>query len=154
MKKSRRIFGFNKQLKMGNKGEEFFIQCYQEIKARKGNGRVVDIMINEDETVELKSDQYSLEDTPNFFIERYGNLDKLKDGSVWKSSLDKINWFVYYYVPDRTFFWFKVEELKDFMEENMAKFQQRKIRNIGWEALGFLVPREQVRHLIKKEDKF
>ena len=90
----------------------------------------------------------------NFFIERYGNLDKLKDGSVWKSSLDKINWFVYYYVPDRTFFWFKVEELKDFMEENMAKFQQRKIRNIGWEALGFLVPREEVRHLIKKEDKF
>lgn len=150
----KKTFTFRKQFNLGNKGEDFFIECYKNINARKGDGKIIDLIINENESVELKYDSYSMSNTENFFIERYGNYEKLKDGSVWKSSLDKIQYFVYCFAPDKTFFWFKVEELKKYMEENMYQFEQRTVKNPGYCSLGFLVNREKVRHLIIKEDKF
>lgn len=155
MSYQKKTFYFSKQKKFGDKGENKFIEFYQkELKARAGDGKTIDILINENESVELKTDSYGLEDTENFFIERYGNIDKKKDGSVWRGSTDKIKWFVYYYIKDNTFFWFDVEKLKDFVDKNDNLFQVREVKNPGYSSMGYLVPRETVKHLVEREDKF
>lgn len=149
-----KTFYFSKQKKNGDKGENKFVEHYKSLNARIGDGKIIDLLINEDESVELKTDSYPMEDTKNFFIERYGNIEKAKDGSVWRSSKDKIKWFVYYYISDNTFFWFDVEKLKDFIDKNDTLFQTREVRNPGYSSIGFLVPRDKVKHLIEREDKF
>lgn len=149
-----KVFSFQKQFKKGVKGEDFFVECYKDINARRGDGKIIDLLVNENDSVELKSDSYSMERTENFFIERYGNYQKLKDGSIWRSSLDKIRYFVYCYAPDKKFYWFNVEDFKKYMDDNLHKFEQREIKNPGYTSLGFLVPRETVKELIIREDKF
>jgi hypothetical protein len=149
-----KTFYFSKQKKFGDKGELNFIKHYQDLNARAGDGFVIDILINDNDSVELKCDSYPMKKTENFFIERYGNIEKKKDGSVWRSSADKIKYFVYYYISDNAFFWFKVEKLKKYIDKNANLFQTREVRNPGYSSLGYLIPREKVKHLIEREDKF
>lgn len=151
---SKKVFGFQKQLKQGEKGEKFFIKCYKELKSKKSDIREVDIFINGNETVELKTDSYSEEKTQNFFIELVGSTVSGKLGGVHLSHQDNIDYFVYHYTPEKSFYWFRPSELVRFIDENGHRFQKREIKSVSWSSIGLLVPRSEVEHLLIRKDIF
>ncbi len=144
-------FSFDRQLKKGEVGEQFFIKCYHKLNPRKSSTREVDIFINKNETVELKSDQT---ESDNFFIERYGDTENLKDGGPWKSRINDISYFVYYFVKEGTFYWFRTKELLEYLEDNYDRFIQKKVYNYGWFSTGLLVKKKEIKHLLIKKDTF
>ncbi len=151
---SNKVFGFQTQLKQGEKGEQYFIKCYHELNPRKSSAREVDIFINDNETVELKSDSYPESETENFFIELVGSTKTGKLGGAHLAHKNDINYFVYHYTTDKTFYWFRPVDLVKYIEENGHEFEKKEIMNRGWSSLGLLIPRHKIEHLLVKKDKF
>ncbi len=149
IKKDKKIFDFKEQLKEGNKGEQDFLKYYN--KAIKAPDFSYDFDL-EGKKIELKCDSYSLDKTENFFIERYSDYDKLKDGSVWQSL--HCDFFVYYFILNKTFFWFKMKEFKEFLEDYIKDKSYILIKNKAWNTLGYKVNRDDCKKYIIKEDKF
>jgi hypothetical protein len=151
---SNRKFSFHKQLKKGEAGEDFFIKSYNELNPHKSDIKEVDIFIDGNKTVELKSDSYDENDTENFFIELIGNTTNNKLGGPHLSQQNDVDWFVYHYVPNKTFYWFDVKELCDFIDKNQNDFQTKEVKNYGWSSIGLLIPRNRITHLLKRKDQF
>lgn len=149
MQENKKIFDFNKQLKLGDKGEQDFLKYYKN--ATKCPIRAYDFDLD-GKKIELKSDFYTFEDTDNFFIERYSDYDKLKDGSLWQSK--DCDFFVYYFINEGVFFWFNVKEFLKFLDEYIKDKSYVIIKNKGWNALGYKIPREICKPYIIKIDKF
>lgn len=146
--KEPKTFHFGEQFNFGNKGESDFLKYY---KAIKSSDRAYDFILNK-ETVEIKTESRTLEQTPNFFIERYSDIDKLKPGGPWQSI--NTNYFIYYFINDKTFFWFKSKELCSFLDIWIETQKPIYIKNRTYTSVGFKVPRDIVSHLLIKVDKF
>ena len=149
-----KTFSFSKQLKQGEAGEQFFIKCYHDLNPRKSSAREVDIFINKNETVELKSDSYGENLTQNFFIELIGNTESGKLGGPHLSLKNGVNYFVYHYTPDKSFYWFRPSDLVDYIDKNGHEFKRKEIKNVGWSSIGLLIPRDKVAHILIKKDTF
>ncbi len=149
MKQSNKVFGFQDQLKIGNKGENSFVKYYKDRGAKKVKTRDFDITIDNDKKVELKTDSYKMEKTANFFFERYRNAEKAP-GGPWQSKEKGCHYFVY----DKTFFWFDNDKLCKFLDKIIKNYEPKQIRNKGWACIGYAIPREIVKHLVIQEDKF
>jgi len=144
------VFGFKKQLTVGNKGEELFLRHYKG--SEKSDIRKYDLLYK-GEKVELKTDTYPMEKTANFFMERYGSIEDGKIGGPWRAREDGVKHFVYFYLADKTFFWFESKALADYLDTYTKDKRGKTVANRGYSSLGFAVPREDLRHLILKEDK-
>lgn len=149
-----KVFKFKEQLKTGLKGEDLFIKKYHNLNPRKSSFREVDIFINNNEKVELKSDQYPESKTGNFFIELVGNDVSGKLGGPHLSLKNGVDWFVYHYSNDNTFYWFNVKKLCKYIDENSLKYKVKKIKNYTYNSIGILIPRSDLEHLIVRKDKF
>lgn len=149
-----KVFFFNKQLKSGEKGEQFFIECYHDLNPRKSTIREVDIFINDNEKLELKSDSYNEEDTPNMFIELIGNTVNNKLGGPHLSLQNGVDWFVYHYTQNKTFYWFRVKDLCEFIDKYQSEFKVREIKNVAWSSIGLLIPRSRLEKILFKKDNF
>ena len=154
MKDSKKVFGFQKQLKIGDKGEKFFLKCYKNRGAKKVKIRDYDITIDDEQKVELKSDQYRMDETENFFFERYGNDNNMTNGGPWSALDNNVKYFVYCFVYDKTFFWFETNKLCEFLDNEIENHKPKRIRNNGWASIGFAIPREKVQHLVIQQDTF
>ena len=78
-------FDFNTQLSTGNIGEDHFKQLYSNLNPVKSEDLKYDFKLSNGSTVELKTDTYDMEDTPNFFMEYYSDMKKLKIGGPWRA---------------------------------------------------------------------
>jgi len=150
------IFDFNTQLVTGDKGEDFFIKCYQSSNARKSDTKKFDLFVNDSDSVELKTDTYAMAKSPNFFMEQYGNLKRQPHsvGGAWRAKRDNVNFFVYLFMQDRAFFWFNPITLCEHLDKNLENYEKRFIRNKTYTGLGFLVSRKSVSHLCVQADTF
>jgi hypothetical protein len=111
-------FCFQEQLKVGDRGEELFMQHYP-----KGiiihPGRDGDfIEKSSGKKIELKTDTYNMDKTPNFFIERYSCIQKESPGSVWQAQSHGCDIFCYMFVRHNIWFQFNnipklIERLED-----------------------------------------
>ncbi len=110
------MFDFNTQLKVGETGEKFFFKCYADKRPRMADSRKFDMFIEDDKTVELKTDTYPMIKTPNFFMEQYGNLASIPGslGGPWRAKRDGVDHFVYHFTSDNVFFWFDPNTLCNF----------------------------------------
>ena len=149
MQQSKKIFDFKTEMNKGDKGELEFLKYYP--KAVKHPTREHDFDLD-GKKIELKSDFYTFEDTDNFFIERYSDYDKLKDGSVWQSA--HCDYFVYYFINEGVFFWFDMTKFRKFLDEYIKNKSYVLIRNRAWTALGYKVPRDICKDFIIKQDNF
>lgn len=149
-----KIFSFNKEFSKGLKGEDIFIQCYKDKNARKSDTRDYDLLIKKDTKIELKTDYRSMESTPNIFIERWSDMDAKKPGGPYQSYEKGVFIFIYFFIIDMTFIWFKTLDLKNFIDKNKNTLYSRKIRNMNYNGFGYLVPRDKIQDIIIKEDKF
>ena len=149
-----KTFYFSKQLKQGEIGEQYFIKCYHKLNPRKSSAREVDIFINDNEKVELKSDSYPEEKTPNFFIELIGSTKTGKLGGAHLALKNDVDYFVYHYTTDKTFYWFRPKDLVEFIDKFGYKFVKKEIKNIGWSSIGLLIPRKELNKILIKKDTF
>ncbi len=144
---------FQASLSLGALGETLYFQanCGDLKKIDGMNGDF--IWSSTGEKVELKSDYYKMEKTPNFFIERYSDKEKKTPGGPWRALQDGSTIFVYFYIQNLTYFTFRCEELCAFLTEQMLKEKCTPcdVVNKSWTTLGYRVPRTAVEHLATKE---
>lgn len=151
-----RVFGFHNQLEVGQAGENLFIASYKDLGAAKTDGRKTDFILETKESVELKTDTYPMIKTENFFMERFSNADKGTEGGPWRAAQDKVDYFVYLFLSDKTFFWFRSADLRDFLDTYVKVFTPKPkiIQNRGWQTIGFAIPRGVCSQLCFRQNSF
>jgi hypothetical protein len=134
-------FNFKDQLSVGGKGEAMFLKMFP--KLEKADGIKYDFQCN-GKTIELKTDTYSIEDTQNFFMERYSSIESKKLGGPWRAHQDNVDFFVYLYEKGQHCYWFDtkrlIPQLDDYIKQH--KPRQVEINNTSWTTLGYLIPRK------------
>lgn len=150
------LFDFDTQLKIGNEGESDFMSLYKDLEPIKSKDRSVDFVLASGKTVELKTDTYDMDSTPNFFMEMFGNIADAKIGGPWRAMQDGVDYFVYYFRKNRTFFWFDTVTLCRHLDSIIASndIMPKEIRNKGWTARGYAVPREKLTIVLDRKDTF
>lgn len=139
------MFQFKDQLSVGASGEELFHSLYP--KLEKADGIKFDFKYK-NKTVELKTDTYSMLKTPNFFMERYSDVERATNGGPWRAAHDNVDYFVYMYVQQRKCFWFDSKKLVEFLDVYCKNKSMINIPNKTWTTAGYLVPRTAVSKLI------
>jgi hypothetical protein len=146
---STRTFGFARQKAIGQAGEARFLAHYQDIHRLDGRGG--DFVGNSGRLIELKTDSYTTEATPNFFMERWSDVEKQKPGGPFQAKEKGLYYFVYTYASGEAY-WFHVKELVRFLNRTADDYQYREIMNRAWRGGGYLVPRDRLSHLVVKLD--
>ncbi len=113
----------------------------------KLDGRKADFVTPEGELLELKSDQYDMSKTANFFIELLSDLEKGKSGGPAQALTHGSVLWCYLYVKNRTMFTFQTKPLADWVHEHSYKYSQICIPNRSWITVGIKVPRTDLQHL-------
>lgn len=150
------LFDFDTQLEIGNNGESDFQRYYRALGPVKSLDRSIDFILKDGQTVELKTDTYDMRNTPNFFMEMFGDIVESKIGGPWRAMQDDVDFFVYYFPKNRTFFWFRTSTLCKHLDSIIARGQlnPKEIRNKGWSARGYAIPRQDLVSVIYKQDIF
>lgn len=142
---------FNRSLAIGKRGEDALLLSWPGLE--KLDGRRSDFRVTETgELLELKSDQYSMADTENFFIERWGNFDRKTNGGPWQAVDHGSTLWVYMYAKDRIAFIFHTPSLVAFLDEHLHLYEERQIKNTSWLTVGYKVPRSALKHLYTERD--
>ena len=159
----RKVFNFDDQLQIGDTGESDFVKVYEKLEPKKSTSDFkFDFLLNNGKTIELKTDSYDMRKTPNFFMEQFTVSGKRKIlGGPWRSKEHKVDYFVYYFIKNKIFFWFSpidlCEFLDKFIEENdltPISIPNRDNNGGYYEALGFKIPRDSVKSVLLKEHKY
>lgn len=143
-----KTWDFQEQLKLGNRGEELFLEAYPK-KLIIYPGRDGDFVeVNSGKKIELKSDSYNINKTPNFFFERYSNVETETPGSVWQALHHNCDIFCYQFIRYNIWFQFnnlpKLAERLDNMIEGKSPIW---IKNKGWITAGYKIDRETLSDL-------
>lgn len=145
-----KTFDFKEQLKVGSRGEELFLKYYPE-KIYIHPERDGDFITEDGKKIELKTDDYNMDKTDNFFIERYSDLNKKSPGSVWQAKGHHCDIFVYYFVRHNTWFIFKdLDKLINRLEELTKGKGMVYIRNKAWTTAGYKVKRDDLKDLFEQ----
>lgn len=147
----KKTFTFKSQLGVGNAGENLFLKKYKG--AVKSTTDLKYDFLLDCKTVELKTDTYPMEKTPNYFMEQYGSIEDRKLGGPWRAARDKVDFFVYLYLADKKFFWFNTADLVKHLEKVTKDMRGKTVLNRGYTSLGFAISRESVEHLLIKTEK-
>jgi hypothetical protein len=150
----KRTFYFNAQNNIGKAGEKLFCSFYANLNPSTTDGIKHDLVVENGKTVEIKTDTYSMEATPNFFFERYGNDKTLKPGGPWRAVEDGIDYFVYFFLQDKTFFWLDPVKLTRFLDKYTQDLKPKTVQNKGYSSIGYCVPREVCEELFLRVDSF
>ena len=97
-----------------------------------------------------------MERTANFFMELFGDAQEGKMGGPWRAMQDGLDYFVYYFPKNKTFFWFKPVELCTRLDNLVAKMglKPKEIKNKTWSTIGYAVPREMLADIEHRKDTF
>lgn len=144
-----KVFDMQTQLAIGKKGEELFLSFYKDLKPT--DGRRGDFIGFTGRKIELKTESRTTQETPNFFIEVIRNNKGDKGGPY--QALEHGAYYIVYLFACGTVYWFRVQELIDHLEANMAKYERRTIYNKGWKAEGILVPRASTEPVIIRKER-
>lgn len=139
------MFKFNTQLDVGAEGEKLFLSLYPWL--NKADGIKYDFE-RDGKTVELKTDTYSMDKTPNFFMEKFSDKNRSTFGGPWRAAKDNVDFFVYMFLQEKKCFWFRSKDLTTFLDPYCANKRTVDVHNKTWVTCGYLVPRKDVEHLV------
>lgn len=148
-----KLFEWKTQFNKGKQGEADFIHLYRGGALQPSEIRAYDYDRREDGArIELKADQYPIESTPNFFIERWSVFEQQKPGSLWQS-VSKADVFIYWFAKSGVYFEFEniqaaitqVEAL--IIEHNL---QPVYVQNRGYRGMGYRVKRVLLKEYYKE----
>lgn len=145
-----KTFDFKTQLRVGDEGERWLLENYHE-PLTPFEGRAYDFVDQHGRPLELKTESRSLEDTPNFFIERWSDMDAQKPGGPWQSIEKGVQVLVYLFYPSQTYFVFDslplvIKNIED------RKLTPKVIFNRGYRAAGYVVKRDTLAHLCVRHE--
>ncbi|GAC1501546.1 MAG: hypothetical protein NVS1B10_05800 [Candidatus Saccharimonadales bacterium] len=131
---------FVASLKKGSDGESRLLRMWPELK--RLDGKRGDFIAPDGRKLELKSESRNVEDTPNFFIERYSNFEKKSPGGPWQSLEQGSELMCFTFRACPIGFLFDVKTLVLFIEPILSKLKPIFINNKGYKTMGYAVPRE------------
>lgn len=142
---------FQSSLKAGQAGEELFHSLMPHLTRLDGRkSDFIDKMTGE--TYELKTDSYSMDSTPNFFIEFMSNIEKGTKGGPWQAKANASTFFVYMYPKSKTMFIFKTDLLVNVLECMVQDFKMIHIPNRTWTTGGFKIHRDALKEYAYKKE--
>lgn len=145
------MHNFNDSLKKGKLGERWLFENWPHPGLEVLDGRKSDFIdIRTGKKLELKTDSYNMYNTPNFFIEMWSDVDKLKPGGPNQALLHGSDIWVYLFINNNTYFIFDTQKLVDYIKENSHKYTVVTVNNRSWTTTGYKVPREDVAHLYEE----
>ncbi|MDD4804646.1 MAG: hypothetical protein PHN69_05685 [Candidatus Pacebacteria bacterium] len=145
-----KIHDFNSSNSKGNLGELRFLKTHPEW-TKIGDGYTVADFKCGDTTLELKTDFYSMDKTPNFFMEYISNGNTGTIGGPFRDT--SINYFVYYYYNDNMAYWFNTKELVDKIKSIYHKSDLVPVKNPYFTSYGFKVNRNVLSDILLKTEK-
>lgn len=143
-------WSWKKQLEVGQNGEHMLIQHYHEPLIVAHNLKWDFVQLSDGAKVEVKTDTYDMNSTPNFFMERWGNEADKKPGGPWRARKHSVDHFVYFFVANRTYFVFTdVKELCARADKIAKRKSTReiKVKNKGYLTVGYPMPRDEFEDL-------
>jgi len=142
-----KTWSFQDQLAVGSRGEALFMERYPR-KLDIWPGRDGDFVVSKTgQKIELKTDQYNIDKTPYFFIERYSDFHKKSPGSIWQAHDHGCEIFCYYFV--RHDVWFEFRDIPALIAriESIAPKGFVFIKNKAWVTAGWKILRDDVMDL-------
>lgn len=145
-----KVYSWKKQLDFGKSAERDFLSLYHEPLILSPNLKHDFTVISTGERLELKTDDWEMSNTPNFFLERYSNHFEETPGGPWRARKHRVNRFVYYFIRDGVYFEFK--DLKKLCARADKYIRAKKlkpifIKNVGWITSGYKIPRDELADL-------
>lgn len=145
-----KVFRFDEQLAKGNAGERW-LEAHYHTPILQYKYHTADFIDWEGRLLELKSDNYSLQDTEFMFMERWSDADKRKPGGPWQSHGNGVDIFIYLFIRDGVYYEFKdmdalLERLKELTKGKRLIY----IRNPGYRAGGYKVPIADLKDLAEE----
>lgn len=138
-------FGFKSQLRAGQIGEVLYHAAHPTF--TRTDGMTCDFYTDAGTSLELKSDMYSVDTTPNFFIERWSVVEQQKPGGPWQSLQKGVELFAYMYVPSLVIYTFPVGQLVARLERLIPDMKPFPVQNKGYTTHGYRVARDLVMDL-------
>ncbi len=140
------MHNFKSSLAKGKAGEELLLKLMPELTPL--NGRKADFVnLKTEELYELKSDQYDMNATKNFFIELWSDVDKAKPGGPVQALAHGSKYWLYMFPKNKTLFTFETEALVEWIQEQSSVYKLICIPNVAWVTAGIKVPRLVLQHL-------
>lgn len=139
---------FKESLAIGKKGEAMFAHYMPGLVALNGKGS--DFVDADGNLWELKSDQYDMDKTANFFIEEWSDFEKKKPGGPFQAMTNKSKYWCYYFPKNGRVFIFETEKLVDWLNQSLAKYDAVMVPNHAWITIGHKVPREHLKSLYRE----
>lgn len=145
-----KVWSFKTQLAFGKQAEKEFLEHYHEPIILSTTRSYDFKVVASGEKLELKTDDWDHEKTPNFFLERYSNWHELSPGGPWQSRKKSVDRFCYYFSRNGIYYEFRdikllCKEVEKLVKKN--KIQPILIRNQAWFTAGYKLPREWLEHL-------
>ena len=133
---------FGKSLKAGKVGENVLRVYFTDVVQL--DGRESDFVLKDSvHRIELKTDYYDEYRTPNFFMERYSNIESQSPGGPWQALEKGSDYFCYLFIRNLSLYVFDtaalVTRLNYLVDESAVRCAT--IPNIKWDTFGYLVKR-------------
>lgn len=136
---------FYSDLARGKAGEQLLAEKFPELLIQL-HGTGPDFRILGSQThLELKTDSYDMQKTPNFFMETESRPGHL--GGPFQALAKGSKYFIYYYVQNDKYFIFDTAQLVDFLRQRIGQYEERAIENRNYLTKGILVPRKDLEAL-------
>lgn len=130
------MYDFDRQRRLGDKGEKFAKQNFG-WKRNQARGR--DLETKDGDIVELKT-EFKADKTGNLFVERYSNYKLKTSGGPWKARQGKCDYYVFLVWDTKETFFFRPDQLIQFVKDNYTPADMRTVPNYGWTTAGIPVP--------------
>jgi len=134
---------FKQDLERGNAGELLFLLNNPNLEKLPG---FESDFINKKtgEKYELKTDYYDMNNTENFFIELWSDVDSKKRGGPIQAKRHGSKYYCYLFIKNNIYFKIDIDYLVLFIATNEHLYQKRKIYNDSWITEGILIPRKDL----------
>jgi hypothetical protein len=130
---------FKKDLQIGAKGEEIFLNRFQ-VKLEKLDGTKNDFIVTNSskDGLELKTDTY---DSGNFFFERWSDVTNKKPGGPYQA-IQHSKYLAYFFIKKDTYYLFDLEKLVPFLDTYIETKKPKaiEVRNRSHTTVGYALP--------------
>lgn len=137
---SKEVFGFKKQLSIGNIGEERFQKDFEkQVEERIGHKRGSDFTLKCGTLLELKSDSYRA--AKNFFIETISMDTTGVIGGPWQARGKGARFFIYKFIDSNGYHCFELTKATlQAMSELCVPKRKKSVRNVSYNTIGYAIP--------------
>lgn len=143
---------FDASLKIGQIGEALYYSANAGRLERLDGLKADFKCMSTGDLYEVKMDSYSMQETPNVFIEVLSDTARGKLGGPYQAQQNNCRYYVYMFVRDLTTLTFDTNALINRIADLAPSLKPLKIQNATWTTEGYLVPRELLKDIYVMEE--